>query len=480
MFRASDRRSGGRRTASQTNLNQQRERDPFFEKPPTTKRSDAWLLTCELHPEDFPVAASCSIHSISTPLARKPRRTKEMTRDELRSDERRFFVLSTFDIDGLRRFQYQGQDRSLLYYYVFSPLAQFCVDRLTPRWIAPNVITLSGLGLMVVSYLIFWFYAPLVAFTQEPPRWVFLYNGIAILLYQTLDNMDGKQARRTQTGSPLGLLFDHGCDAVNSLFGSVNWMIAMGLDPRTDSWMCYSMLLGPYALFFIGTWEEYYTGELIMPIVNGPNEGLLGAACMSFLSAAYGTSFWQGTTFWTSVAEPILQAALPVDWALAVPALRHADLLVLASNFGFVQETLPKIWSVGMRYGPKSIESLAPFVVLLVAPLILAYQDLELVISMPRTLLHLIAFLFVEMTTALMLAHICGARYRALRWPLLPMALLAFRFDAANLLMYTSVMGTYLACRTVLVIDEVCRALDLSCFDTTKRRTATNGHAKVH
>jgi ethanolaminephosphotransferase len=27
------------------------------------------------------------------------------------------------------------------------------------------------------------------------------------------DEMDGKQARRTGNSSPLGMLFDHGCDA---------------------------------------------------------------------------------------------------------------------------------------------------------------------------------------------------------------------------------------------------------------------------
>ena len=31
-----------------------------------------------------------------------------------------------------------------------------------------------------------------------------------------LDEMDGKQARRTGNSSPLGLLFDHGCDAFNA------------------------------------------------------------------------------------------------------------------------------------------------------------------------------------------------------------------------------------------------------------------------
>lgn len=39
---------------------------------------------------------------------------------------------------------------------------------------------------------------------------------------QTLDNLDGKQARRTGSSSPLGLLFDHGCDAFNTTVGAVN------------------------------------------------------------------------------------------------------------------------------------------------------------------------------------------------------------------------------------------------------------------
>jgi phosphatidylglycerophosphate synthase len=34
--------------------------------------------------------------------------------------------------------------------------------------------------------------------------------GIGLFIYQSLDAIDGKQARRTQTSGPLGELFDHG------------------------------------------------------------------------------------------------------------------------------------------------------------------------------------------------------------------------------------------------------------------------------
>jgi ethanolaminephosphotransferase len=32
-------------------------------------------------------------------------------------------------------------------------------------------------------------------------------------MYRIFDELDGKQARKTGSSSPLGLLFDHGCDA---------------------------------------------------------------------------------------------------------------------------------------------------------------------------------------------------------------------------------------------------------------------------
>lgn len=32
-----------------------------------------------------------------------------------------------------------------------------------------------------------------------------------------MDAIDGKQARRTGTSSPLGEFFDHGCDAINMM-----------------------------------------------------------------------------------------------------------------------------------------------------------------------------------------------------------------------------------------------------------------------
>jgi ethanolaminephosphotransferase len=48
----------------------------------------------------------------------------------------------------------------------------------------------------------------------KAPSWTYLQAALGLFLYQTLDATDGKQARRTQSSSPLGELFDHGCDSM--------------------------------------------------------------------------------------------------------------------------------------------------------------------------------------------------------------------------------------------------------------------------
>lgn len=50
----------------------------------------------------------------------------------------------------------------------------------------------------------------LSASAGDAPRWVYFSCGAAAFTYLHLDCIDGKQARRTKSSSPLGQLFDHG------------------------------------------------------------------------------------------------------------------------------------------------------------------------------------------------------------------------------------------------------------------------------
>lgn len=89
-------------------------------------------------------------------------------------------------------------------------------------WVAPNLLTFSGFMLTVINFLLmaYFDYDFTAANNDTNPisRWVFLVVSINVMVAYTLDGIDGKQARRTGTSTPLGELFDHGLDSYSSLF----------------------------------------------------------------------------------------------------------------------------------------------------------------------------------------------------------------------------------------------------------------------
>lgn len=90
-----------------------------------------------------------------------------------------------------RRYQYHGADKSLIYKYILSPLAEGCLV-FVPSWMAPNVVTTIGLALTSVSYLLMYLTAPGML-SYDTPGWVYPTAALGLFLYQTMDNMDGKQ-----------------------------------------------------------------------------------------------------------------------------------------------------------------------------------------------------------------------------------------------------------------------------------------------
>jgi len=81
-----------------------------------------------------------------------------------------------------------------------------------PKWLAPNVVTLSGFVCIMTSFVMLLFLSP--DLDGSAPRWWLAFTSMTCIIYQTMDGCDGKQARATKSGSPLGELFDHGVDAL--------------------------------------------------------------------------------------------------------------------------------------------------------------------------------------------------------------------------------------------------------------------------
>lgn len=102
-----------------------------------------------------------------------------------------------------------------MYIYFYNPLANYFVEFL-PESLAPNVITLIGFVFSFLPFFVlFHFYGTSFIDYEgnEIPSWFFIFNGFCYFMYRMFDELDGKQARKTGNSSPLGLLFDHGCDA---------------------------------------------------------------------------------------------------------------------------------------------------------------------------------------------------------------------------------------------------------------------------
>lgn len=75
---------------------------------------------------------------------------------------------------------------------------------------------------------------------EEPPRWACFLCALGLFIYQSLDAIDGKQARRTNSSSPLGELFDHGCDSISTVFVALSACISvqLGFYPK---WMFFQV-----------------------------------------------------------------------------------------------------------------------------------------------------------------------------------------------------------------------------------------------
>jgi ethanolaminephosphotransferase len=93
------------------------------------------------------------------------------------------------------KFKYNGQCDSITYKHFWSPLADWLLQFVPPT-IAPNTITLSALLVLTFAHVVF------VAGVGhgQIAWWRLLLMAVSIMVYQNLDNLDGKQARKTSKG----------------------------------------------------------------------------------------------------------------------------------------------------------------------------------------------------------------------------------------------------------------------------------------
>ncbi|XP_031388740.1 choline/ethanolaminephosphotransferase 1-like [Punica granatum] len=301
-------------------------------------------------------------------------------------------------VAALHRYKYSGVDNSLLAKYVFQPLWSHCVN-FFPLWMPPNGITLMGFLFLISSAFLGYIYSPRL--DSPPPRWVHFAHGLFLFLYQTFDAVDGKQARRTSSSSPLGELFDHGCDALACACEA----LAFG-----STAMCGRMTFWFWVIsavtFYGATWEHYFTNSLLLPAINGPTEGLMLIYMGHFFTFFVGAEWW---------AQNFGQSIPLFSWVPIINEVpTYGAVLFLMTVFGVIPTVSSNISNVHKvvqaRKGSMllAVAMLYPFFVLLGGVLAWDYLSTNnLIASYPHLVIMGTGLAFGFLVGRMILAHLC-------------------------------------------------------------------------
>lgn len=384
---------------------------------------------------------------------------------------------------GIHTYKYSGVDDSLVSKYILGPYWNWLVG-LFPLWIAPNTITLSGLLLVVGNVISLLFLDPTLdnatslrigSFVQKSaelpvvsilphaglpvelernvvpatesviPPWLLIVWGLCLFMYQSLDSIDGKQARRTGMAGPLGELFDHGCDALNTILENLLVSEAMGLG--RSYWSILS-LAAAMANFYLTTWEEAHTHTLYLSAFSGPVEGILMVCTMYCFAGIFGgPSFYlQGVFNATGLSKvPYVRENLAwANWPVS-------DILVSLAIAGLIGNALASYGNVykacvrEKRSVFKPLLGLIPFVVLTTSNVawMLGNQS-QLFVQGPLFVPFLIfwGLSFAYLVGLVIISHVCKGPFPYWNWIFVPSILGAVDAHLPQSILQNSAIAT--------------------------------------
>ena len=198
--------------------------------------------------------------------------------------------LNKNQLENIKNFKYVGSNESIVYNNLVSPSLNKVLDLgLVPEWIAPNLLTVLSLIFNIIGF-IFVLVEAGNDFSHKLSRLTTLVITITHYLYIIFDNLDGKQARKTNTCSSFGMLLDHGCDVFTNMcvLFNVSHLCRLGNDTIYVEFLTFTLYLG----FYTTIYEEYLLGEMHLGIINGPDEGNFLIATGSLVSFILGNDFW--------------------------------------------------------------------------------------------------------------------------------------------------------------------------------------------
>ncbi|CAM0139314.1 unnamed protein product [Umbelopsis sp. WA50703] len=395
-------------------------------------------------------------------------------------------------LENLKLYRYSAVDKSYTSRFVLRHYWNWAIE-LFPLWMAPNLITLTGLLFMVTNVIFAAIFVP--GMDQEGgPRWVYFSFAIGLWLYSTFDNVDGKQARRTGTSSPLGELFDHGCDALNCSFAAVLQATTLGLGHSHMSVILYGIAaIG----FYLSTAEEYHTHVLYLGYVNAPTEGVILSCIVFIATGVYGPSIWHLPLNQSSVKNwvPsfIPEETLVCDaiiWQIVVLFLfTHAPVCFYAMYKACKAQNKSYLKAMAIQSIPITIYSLSGYLWIM-SPYSTLLKEKHFILFAITT-----GIVFGRIASKIILAHLLKADFPTFTVMLLPLiggALISNLpvlfdvspiFTAQSEFMYLCAYFTFAMIAythwAMVVINSFCSFLGINCLTIPKAKSVSNGKSKA-
>ncbi|XP_026750503.2 ethanolaminephosphotransferase 1-like [Galleria mellonella] len=388
--------------------------------------------------------------------------------------------LSRDHLEGFDNYKYMAIDTSPLSVYVMHPFWNKIVE-LVPRWVAPNVLTFAGFLLTVLDFLLLSYYdydyyaatapfhnetvseVPLNGHIEKIPQSLWFVLAVFLFLAYTLDGIDGKQARRTQTSGPLGELFDHGLDSYSvffipaclySIFGRLDYSIA----PIRMYYVMWNLLFN----FYISHWEKYNTGVLFLPW--GYDFSMWASTLFFLWTGIKGTGFYKRHVFGSYTLANMFEILI---YATGVFTNLPVALYNIYKSY--------KLHTGKMRPLGEALRPLWSFLSVFAICSVWMYKSEQLPELDLRVVFLLIGTLFSNIACRLIVSQMSSTRCPATNWLTAPLvaavalSLLQPRFERTALYGLTGLAVVahlhYGAC----VVRQMCDHFRINCFHIKQR-----------
>lgn len=325
--------------------------------------------------------------------------------------------LTEAGLEQLSRFKYVAGPYTYLD-NVLNPWWLF-VAKFVPAWVSPNLVTLIGLFFTVSSMLF-----TAVVCNGDPSIYIngnmiYTVTAFSMFAYQTLDAVDGKHARNTGQSTPLGALFDHGCDAVAATGGVIALELCSST-PGTEAEEVRTIagaiaFILPPVSFFAAQWEHLYTHQ--MP-AGGVTEAQYCGIVVTLIAAMWGPSFFQAD----------VSTALPAPMAAVLGALVGGPKGIVVKK---IMQAFTTLFAVVLTAGSifrcvrqcsfKCLPALLPVAVLSMLTCILYVGSTNVFVEHRLLCLSAAGLVIVDLNIRMVVAAVCRFQF-----PILPVTMVPF------------------------------------------------------